>query len=270
MTYLTVEANRDDDITIARIFILFMMEHLRFQTANDTVPLGYLAAVNDLDSAAQYDWGSAILASLYHGLDTAVTTGGAITAFVQLLPYWFYEYYEVGHPIVKEEVTGEVRIPLDPLLSMSPHISPAALHEMRQAGFTDCRSHVDRFPEDGESRSVRTECTQSLYYTRGGYVSVEELWHLAHGMRRLDLAESARDAQRIQEVEEELVNAPRQIHSIDHQLYAHDLQLRRGYDVRVVSLLPGGGARMRQHGFGLRTRGGSTSSRGWGTGDDSE
>ncbi|KAF6157000.1 hypothetical protein GIB67_039761 [Kingdonia uniflora] len=194
-TYLTVEADREDDITIARAFILFMMGHLGFQTANDTVLLGYLATLNDLDSAAQYDRGSAIFASMFHGLDTEVTTGGAITGFVQLLPYWFYEYCGVGHPIVKEEVkypayprlrawergnnrktndqaanlfiiedvlnakllsrkrkplqvpngnceyylgdrcwrqvTGEVRIPLDPPLSMLPHISLAALHEMR-------------------------------------------------------------------------------------------------------------------------------------------
>ncbi|KAF6152648.1 hypothetical protein GIB67_008085 [Kingdonia uniflora] len=127
MTYLTVEADQEDDITIARVFIIFMMGHLWFQTANDTVPLGYLAAVNDLDSAAQYDWGSAILASLYHSLDTA---------------YWFYEYCGVGHPIVKEEVTDEVRIPLDPPLSMLPHISPAALHKMRQAGFVDYEQFV--------------------------------------------------------------------------------------------------------------------------------
>ncbi|KAF6176389.1 hypothetical protein GIB67_024288 [Kingdonia uniflora] len=85
-TYLTVAADREDDITIARAFILFMMGHLWFQTANDTVPLRYLGAVNDLDSAAQYDWGYAILASLHHGLDTTVRTGDAITGFVQLLP----------------------------------------------------------------------------------------------------------------------------------------------------------------------------------------
>ncbi|KAF6149098.1 hypothetical protein GIB67_038881, partial [Kingdonia uniflora] len=232
MTYLTVATDREDDITIARAFILFMIGHLWFQTANDTVPLGYFTTVNGLDSAAQYDWGSAILASLYHGLDTAVTTRGAITGFVQLLPYWFYEYCGVGHPIVKEEVKypayphlrawergnrkktndqatnlfilcrhhidhrtvemitwkpwldsavsetedvltaklisrkrvplqvlnenceyylgnrcwrqleGETRIPLDPPLSMSPHISPAILHEMRQAGFVDCEQFV--------------------------------------------------------------------------------------------------------------------------------
>ncbi|KAF6147824.1 hypothetical protein GIB67_014404 [Kingdonia uniflora] len=226
-TYLTVEADREDNINIARAFILFMMGHLRFQTANDTVPPGYLAAVNDLDSAAQYYWGSTIPASRYYGLDTAVTTGDAITGFVQLLPYWFYEYCGVGHPIVKEEVkylayprlrawergnrrkandqaanliiigryhidhhtvetitwepwfnpavsetedvlnaklisrkriplqvpnrnceyylgdrcwrqvTSEVRISLDSPFSMLPHISPAALHEMRQAGFVD-------------------------------------------------------------------------------------------------------------------------------------
>ncbi|KAF6136906.1 hypothetical protein GIB67_018945 [Kingdonia uniflora] len=97
--YLTVETDRENDITIARAFILFMMGHLC--------------------------------------LDTAVTTEDAITGFVQLLPYWFYEYSGVGHPIVKEEVTGEVRIPLGPSLSMSHYISPAALHEMRQAGFVD-------------------------------------------------------------------------------------------------------------------------------------
>ncbi|KAF6171571.1 hypothetical protein GIB67_018095 [Kingdonia uniflora] len=103
-TYLTVAADRENDITIAHDFILFMMGHLWFQTANDTVPLEYLAVVNDLDSAAQYDWGSAILASLYHALDTAVMTGCVITGFFQLLTYWFYEYCGVGHPIVKEEV----------------------------------------------------------------------------------------------------------------------------------------------------------------------
>ncbi|KAF6157223.1 hypothetical protein GIB67_041684 [Kingdonia uniflora] len=200
--YLTVEANRKDDITIARAFILFMIGHLWFQTANDTFSLGYLAAVNDLDSAAQYDWGYAILASLYHGLDTAVTTRGAITGFVQLLPYlvlrvlWGWSPYSQGrgryhidHRIVQmitwepwfdstvsetedvldakllsrkriplqvpnenceyflgdrcwRQVTGEVRIPLDLPLSMSPHISPVALHEMRQAGFVDCEQFV--------------------------------------------------------------------------------------------------------------------------------
>ncbi|KAF6166458.1 hypothetical protein GIB67_038195, partial [Kingdonia uniflora] len=334
--YLTAAADRDDDITIARAFIFFMMGYLWFQTANDTVPLGYLAAVSDSDSAAQYDWDSAILASLYHSLDTAVTTGGAITGFVQLLPYWFYEYCGVGHPIVKEEdatlstkrnckyylgdrcwrqVTGEVSIPLDPPLSIWPHISPTALHEVRQAGG---RPHVDRFPEDGESRSVRltvlrdgitpvvvmsasvhslsqdfslpgeaegpdlgwhmkwTGRRERLPIARlrdpppmSSSYGTEELWHLTHGMRRLVLAESARDARRLQEVEDELAIARKQIDNIDHQLYAHNLQLRRGRDVQVVPLPPRGGARTRQRGSGPRTRGGSTSRKGRGTGDDS-
>ncbi|KAF6165768.1 hypothetical protein GIB67_012665, partial [Kingdonia uniflora] len=54
-TYLTVADDQKDDITIARVFILFMMGHLWFQTANNTISLRYLAAVADLDSAAQYD-----------------------------------------------------------------------------------------------------------------------------------------------------------------------------------------------------------------------
>ncbi|KAF6162594.1 hypothetical protein GIB67_003140 [Kingdonia uniflora] len=72
----------------------------------------------------------------------------------------------------------------------------------------------------------------------------EELWHLTHGMR--------------------------QINSIDHQLYAHDIQLGRGRDVQVVQLPPRGGARTRQRGSGPQTRRGGTSRRRWGTGDDSE
>ncbi|KAF6145364.1 hypothetical protein GIB67_004456 [Kingdonia uniflora] len=98
----------------------------------------------------------------------------------------------------------------------------------------------------------------------------EELWHLTHGMQRLVLAESARVTQRLQELTDELAIAHRQTDSIDHQLYAHDLQLRRGCDVRVVQLPPGGGTMMRQRGSGPQTRGGGTSRRGRGTGDDSE
>ncbi|KAF6155090.1 hypothetical protein GIB67_035837 [Kingdonia uniflora] len=54
-TYLTIAGDQEDDITIARAFILFMMGHLWFQTASDTVPFGYLTAVADLNSAAKYD-----------------------------------------------------------------------------------------------------------------------------------------------------------------------------------------------------------------------
>ncbi|KAF6138470.1 hypothetical protein GIB67_022504 [Kingdonia uniflora] len=89
-------------------------------------------------------------------------------------------------------------------------------------------------------------------------------------MRRLVLVESARDAQRIQEVDEELAIARKKLDSIDHQQYSHDLELRRGRDVRVVLLPPGGGTRTRQRRSGPQTRGGSTSRRGRGTGDDSE
>ncbi|KAF6172803.1 hypothetical protein GIB67_034655 [Kingdonia uniflora] len=311
-TYLTVADDQEDDITIAHDFIFFMMGHLWFQTAKDTVSLGYLVAVNDLDSAAQYNWGSAILASLYHGLDTAVTTGGAITRFMQLIPYWFKEYCGVGHPIVKEEVTGEVRIPLDLPLSMSPHISPVALHEMRQARFVDCEQFVVR-EERKTYASYWVEQTLEVGYmltdsqrmgnqdllgpsalragitpvvvTSASIYSLSQDFSLPgeaegpdlgralapdHSMRRVVLAKSVRDAQRHQEVENELVIARRQIDSLDHQLYAHDLQLRRGRNVWVVLLPPGGGTRVRQRGSGPQTRGGSTSRRGRGTGDDSE
>ncbi|KAF6135124.1 hypothetical protein GIB67_040435 [Kingdonia uniflora] len=100
----------------------------------------------------------------------------------------------------------------------------------------------------------------------------EELWYLTYGMRRLRLihTEYMRDAQGFKKFEDKLAIAHRKIDSIDHQPYAHDLPLKRGRDVQMVPLPPGGGARTRQCGSGLRTRGGGTSRRGWGTGEDFE
>ncbi|KAF6152174.1 hypothetical protein GIB67_019396 [Kingdonia uniflora] len=54
-TYLTITDDQEDNISIVCVFILFIMGHLWFQIANDTVLLGYLAAVADLDEAAEYD-----------------------------------------------------------------------------------------------------------------------------------------------------------------------------------------------------------------------
>ncbi|KAF6147145.1 hypothetical protein GIB67_036864 [Kingdonia uniflora] len=350
--YLTIAADREDDITIARAFILFMMRHLWFQMANDTLPLRYLTIVADLDEAAQYDCGSTILAYLYHNLDTAVTTGGAITGFSQLLMYWFYEYCEVGHPIVKEDVKylayprlrawqrgnrKKTNVQADDvwaamLLSRTrmPLQVPngnSDLQAMRQAGFVGCEQFVV-----GEERETyasywanqTAEVGTLLTYSqrmgnidlfgpsvlRAGITPVvvtstsvhslsqdfnlpgkpegpdlgwhmewtgrrellpirhlrdplemspsygaEELWHLTHGMWRLCLAESAQNAQMIQDLTSEVATLRRHLDSIDDRLHAHDLHLRRGCDVRVVPLPPEGGARTRQYRSGPRTRG---------------
>ncbi|KAF6166365.1 hypothetical protein GIB67_034916 [Kingdonia uniflora] len=172
------------------------------------------------------------------------------------------EYY-LGDRCYRQ-VTGEVHIPLGPPLNMSPHISPATLHEMRQARFVDYSQrmgNLDLFgpialragitPVMVTSASVHslsqdfslpgkaegpdlgwhmqwTGWRENLSIARlrdpspmSSSYSTEELWHLTHGMRRLVLAESAQDVQRIQEVEEELAIARRQLNSIDHQLYGH-------------------------------------------------
>ncbi|KAF6160520.1 hypothetical protein GIB67_019289 [Kingdonia uniflora] len=76
---------------------------------------------------------------------------------------------------------------------------------------------------------------------------VEELWYLTHGIRRLCLIESARDTRRMQELTGKVATMRRHLDSVDDQLYAHDLHLRRGRDIWVVPLLLGGGTRMRQH-----------------------
>ncbi|KAF6161742.1 hypothetical protein GIB67_009111 [Kingdonia uniflora] len=208
---------------------------------------------------------------MYHGLDNAVTTGGAITGFSQLL-----------------ELTGTVGIPLDPPLSMSPHLSPADLHAMRQAGFVDCKQFVI-----GEERE-----TYASYWAaqtaevgpllidfqrmgnidlfrpsalRAGITPVVVTSASVHSLSQdFSLPESAQNAQRIQELTDEVATLMRHLNSVDDQLYAHVLHLRKEHDAQVVPLPPGGIARTRQRGSGLQTKGGGTSRRGRHTGDDSD
>ncbi|KAF6140939.1 hypothetical protein GIB67_030150 [Kingdonia uniflora] len=253
--YLTVVADREDDITIARTFILFMMGHLWFQTANDTVPLGYLVAVADLDSTSQYDRGSTIIASRYHCLDTAIMTGGAITGFVQILTYWFYEYYEVGHPLVKEDV------------KFSAYLSLIAW-------------------ERGNKRKINDQATKLFFIGR---------YHIDHLMIETINWEPWLESE-VSEIGDVLTvkllsrkRMPLQVPNRNCEYYLGDrcwrqlegeaciplhpplrLQLRRGRDVRVVPLPPGGGTRMRQCRSGPQTGGGGTSHRRWGTEDDSD
>ncbi|KAF6159287.1 hypothetical protein GIB67_032058, partial [Kingdonia uniflora] len=233
-----------------------------------------------------------------------------------------------------EDLAGEARVPLDPLLSMLPHISPVALQKKRLAGFLDCEQfaigevqetyasywaeqtlevdylltdslrmgNIDMFRPTALRAGIAPVIVTSASIHRLSQVfslsgeagrpdlgwhmewierremlpitclrdppplsssnGAEELWHLTHGMRRLALAESARDTKRLQELTDGLTTSYRHIDSIDHKLYAHDLQLRRGHDVRVVPLPHGGGTRTRQRRSGLQTRGGGTSRRG--------
>ncbi|KAF6161347.1 hypothetical protein GIB67_009234 [Kingdonia uniflora] len=90
-----------------------------------------------IPNPTQKNFSQRCITQLTDGVNHIYYTGKELT-------YWFYEYCGVGHPIVKEErqLEGEACIPLDPPLSMSPHISPAALQEMRQARFLDCEQFM--------------------------------------------------------------------------------------------------------------------------------
>ncbi|KAF6173390.1 hypothetical protein GIB67_027085 [Kingdonia uniflora] len=251
-----------------------------------------------------------------------------------------YKYY-LGDRCWRQ-LTGEACIPLDLPLSISPHISPAALKEMKQARFLDCKQFV--VGEEQESYALHWAkhtlkvghmltdsqrmgnidlfgptalrvgitpivVTSTLVHSLsqdfslpgetegpdpGWYMEwtgrremfliahlrdlspmtssydAEELWYLTYGMRRIILAEFARDTESLQELTDENDTLRRHLDSVDEQLYAHDLQLRKGRDVQVVQRPPRGGTRTRQRRSGLRTRGGGTSRRGRGTRDDSE
>ncbi|KAF6162765.1 hypothetical protein GIB67_029034 [Kingdonia uniflora] len=164
--------------------------------------------------------------------------------------YWFYEYCGVGHSIVKEDV----KYLAHPRLRAWERRNKKKTNDQTCNLFMLGRYHIDH-------QTIET----------AGITLVEVISTSVHSLsQNFSLPESARDAQRIQDLTDELTTAHRHIGSIDDKLYAHDLHLRRGHDVWVVPLPPGGGARMRQYGSGLRTRGGSTSRRGLHTGDDSD
>ncbi|KAF6150947.1 hypothetical protein GIB67_026868, partial [Kingdonia uniflora] len=190
------------------------------------------------------------------------------------------------------QLTGTAGIPLDPPLSMSPHLSPADLQAMRQTDFVDCEQFVigeeretyalywanQTAERDGPDSGWHMEWTGrhellSIHRLRDPpemsvSCGAKELWKLTHGMRRLCLTEYAWDAQRMQELTNEVATPRRHLDSVDDQLYAHDLHLRMGRDVQVVSLSPRGSAMTMQRGSGPLTRGGGTSRRKRGTEDD--
>ena len=85
------ETEEDTEI-LARAFILFLLGSSLLSSIDNTVHLGFLRALEDLDVTSQYDWGGAGLATLYgymggiaHGLITR--TGG------------FYHVWEVWNNI---------------------------------------------------------------------------------------------------------------------------------------------------------------------------
>ncbi|KAF6176827.1 hypothetical protein GIB67_026514 [Kingdonia uniflora] len=104
------------------------------------------------------------------------------------------------------QVTGVVRIPLDPPLNMSPHINLVALHGMRQAGAgitpvvvasASVHSLSQDFSLPGEAEEPDlgwhmewTRQRERLPIARlrdplpmSSSYDAEELWHLTHGMR---------------------------------------------------------------------------------------
>ena len=74
------ETIEDIDI-LARAFILCLLGSCLLSNVDNTIHLGFLRALEDLDQTARYDWGGAALATLYgfiggvaHGMITR--TGG--------------------------------------------------------------------------------------------------------------------------------------------------------------------------------------------------
>ncbi|KAF6175697.1 hypothetical protein GIB67_022699 [Kingdonia uniflora] len=143
--------------------------------------------------------------------------------------YWAKQTLEVGHMLTDSQRMGNLDLfgPTALRAGITPVVvTSASIHSLSQdfslpdeAEGPNLGWHMEwtGWRERIPITRLRDSLPMSFSY------GAEELWHLTHGMRRLVLAEPARDTQRLQEVEDELAIARRQIDSINHQLYANDL-----------------------------------------------
>jgi hypothetical protein len=82
-----IDENTVDEHVCA--FLFYYVGQCFFKSAGSHIRLGWLRCVLDLHLMHTYDWGGAILAHLYLGLDLAVRAGssqGSLTGFVVILP----------------------------------------------------------------------------------------------------------------------------------------------------------------------------------------
>ncbi|KAF6166485.1 hypothetical protein GIB67_038222 [Kingdonia uniflora] len=208
-TYFTIATDREDDITIARVFILFMMGHLRFQTAT---------TLSRLDISRLWPiWmrlPNMTGVQLFLLPSTMMTYGERRSCPVQ--GCYFKSQMEIASITWWIDVGGSL----------------LALQRM---------GNIDLFGPSTHRAGITPMVVTSM--------SIHSL------SQDFSLPESARDAQRIHELTDDVSTLRRHLDSIDDQLYAHSLHLRRGRDVRVVPLPPEVGTRMRHRGSGPRTRG---------------
>ncbi|KAF6133882.1 hypothetical protein GIB67_040646 [Kingdonia uniflora] len=150
-TFLTIAADREDNITITRVFILFMMGYLWFQTANNTYWLyeycgvGHPIVKEDVKYLAYprlkaWERGNRkktndqadnlFMLGRYHIDHRTIET-------ITWRPWLEYAVSEL------DDLTDTTGIPLDPPLNMSPHLSPANLQAMRQTDFAVCTLLTD-------------------------------------------------------------------------------------------------------------------------------
>ena len=91
LTNDTIVSNTDPYI-IARVFYFYVIGYVFFPNGAHYIPFGALSLVEDIHNIGKYDWGSAILARVYYGLDVVVSVAGQKRA--KSVDY-FWQFIEV-------------------------------------------------------------------------------------------------------------------------------------------------------------------------------
>ncbi|KAM3324095.1 hypothetical protein P3S67_005246 [Capsicum chacoense] len=77
---------------MARLYMLLILGAIQFSnTSGNRLSLRFLYFIIDLDETGTYNWGSAVLAYLYHCLCQIFIEGKKLGGFVPLLQVWIWE-----------------------------------------------------------------------------------------------------------------------------------------------------------------------------------
>ncbi|XP_026392772.1 uncharacterized protein LOC113288047 [Papaver somniferum] len=102
LLYNKNSTNTTDYPELDRVFILWLMGQTFFPNSTNVSHIGWLKALEDLEKAPHYDWGFEILGEMYRGIGQASIGIPNFTGFWGILEYWWYTYFCVRKPILKD------------------------------------------------------------------------------------------------------------------------------------------------------------------------
>ncbi|XP_026384203.1 protein MAINTENANCE OF MERISTEMS-like [Papaver somniferum] len=177
---------------LKRVFVLWKLGKCLFTNASSVVLIGFLEALEDLQQAPTYDWGSVILSEIYMNLiDCSTCVRDRFDAFWGLLEYWWYTWFRVSEPSIKNHTNvfpiirkydSENWKPIQ--IEDGQHT--AIVHKIQQLSITSRKfisqpyEAIPEFEEEQAQRMLQLSLTRIVLYNP---ISQKGVWY--YGERQL-------------------------------------------------------------------------------------